>query len=223
MRQVFTSRKFSSQIQLDRKSPKWHHWRCQFQIPLFREARRFQAARMRSSLKFAKPGWPGLDKRSRRKDQFMKTRNIYSSQGGFTVVELLVALALIVLLMSILSQSFSEGARAFNHLKEIGDLDEQLGGDCMALAGNIAVVNQRTREFIENGLRTGTVNHEEASALREQYEAICAEALDLEVRLREVQSQIHNPGAQRVLQRSLNELERLKSATATMVRLLRLL
>jgi prepilin-type N-terminal cleavage/methylation domain-containing protein len=153
----------------------------------------------------------------------MKTRNTYSSQGGFTVVELLVAMALIVLLLSSLSQSFSEGARAFRHLKEVGDLDEKLGGDCMALAETIAVINQRTREFIEDGLRTGTVNHDEASALREQYEAICAEALDLEVRLRDVQGQVHNPGGQQVLQRSLNQLERLKSSAATMVGLLRLL
>ncbi len=153
----------------------------------------------------------------------MKNRNTHSSQGGFTVVELLVAMALIVFLMSILSQAFSEGARAFRHLKEIGDLDERLSGDCMALAENIAVTNQRTTEFIENGLRTGTVNREEANALREQYEAICAEVVDLELRLREVQSQIHNPGAQRVLQRSLNELETLKSLAATMVRLLGLL
>lgn len=153
----------------------------------------------------------------------MKTQNIHSSQGGFTVFELLVAMALIVLLMSILSQTFSEGARTFSHLKEIGDLDERLGDDCMALAEEIAVTNQRATEFIENGLRTGTADREEASALREQYEAICAEAVDLEARLRDVQSQIHNPGAQRVLQHSLNELERLKSLAATMVRLLRLL
>jgi hypothetical protein len=156
-------------------------------------------------------------------DKVMKARNTRRSQGGFTVFELLVAMALIVFLMSILSQTFSEGARAFRHLKGVGDLDERLGGDCMALAESIAVTNQRTREFIENGLRTGTVNREEASALREQYEAICAAAMDLDVRLREVQSHIHNPGAQRVLQHSLNELERLKSSAATMVRLLRLL
>jgi prepilin-type N-terminal cleavage/methylation domain-containing protein len=163
---------------------------------------------------------PGFHKRSTRKDQFLKTRNIHSSQGGFTVIELLVAMALIVLLMSSLSQAFSEGARTFRHLKALGDLDERLGPDCMALAENIAVTNQRTRELIENGLRTGTVNREEAGALRKQYEAICAEALDLELRLRDVQSKIHNPGAQRVLERSLNELERLKSSAATMVRLL---
>jgi len=152
----------------------------------------------------------------------MKTKNIHSSQGGFTLIELLVAMALIVFLMSVLSQTFSEGARTFSHLKEIGDLDERLRGDCTALAEEIAVTNQRATEFIENGLRTGTVNPEEASALREQYEVLCAEAADLEVRLRDVQSQIHNPGAQRVLQHSLNELERLKSLAATMVELLRL-
>jgi len=143
--------------------------------------------------------------------------------NGFTVFELLAAMASIVFLMAILSQAFSEGARAFRHLKETGDLDERLGADCMALADNITLTNQQATEFIENSLRTGTVNREEASALREQYEAICAEALDLEMRLREVQSQIHNPGAQQVLQRSLNELERLKSSAATMVELLRLL
>ena len=153
----------------------------------------------------------------------MKARNSHRSQRGFTLIELLAAMALIVLLMSILSQAFSEGARAFPHLKAISDLDERLGDDCMALAENIAVTNQRAREFIENGLRTGTVDSEEASALREQYEGICAEAVDLEVRLRDVQSKIHNPGTQRVLQHALNELERLKSSAATMVELLRLL
>ena len=143
--------------------------------------------------------------------------------NGFTVFELLAAMASIVFLMAILSQAFSEGARAFRHLKEIGDLDERLGADCMALADNITLTNQQATEFIENSLPTRTVNREEASALREQYEAICAEAFDLEMRLREVQSQIHNPGAQQILQRSLNELERLKSSAATMVELLRLL
>ena len=153
----------------------------------------------------------------------MKVRNICRSQSGFSLVELLIAMALIVLIMSILSQAFVGGLKTFRHLKEIGDLDETLDDDCLALAETIAVTNQRTTEFIENGLRTGTVNREEATALREQYEVICAEAADLEVRVRDVQSQIHNPGAQRVLQRSLNELERLKSSAATMVRLLGLL
>jgi prepilin-type N-terminal cleavage/methylation domain-containing protein len=156
------------------------------------------------------------------KEEIMKTRNIHSSQGGFTLIELLVAMALIVFLMSVLSQAFSEGARTFRHLKEVGDLDERLGDDCMALAEDIAVTNQQAKEFIENGMQTGTVDREKASALREQYEGICAEAADLEVRLRDVQSRIHNPGAQSVLQRSLNELERLKSLAATMVELLRL-
>ncbi len=68
----------------------------------------------------------------------MKARNSQRSQRGFTLIELLAAMALIVFAMSILSQAFSEGARAFRHLKEIGDLDERLGAACMALAANIA-------------------------------------------------------------------------------------
>ncbi len=150
----------------------------------------------------------------------MKTRKIRSSHHGFTPVELLIAMLLIVLIMSIISQAFSAGASSFRDLKAIGDLDERLGGDCLALAENITVTNERASEFIQTGLRTGTANREEAIALREQYEAICAAAVDLEIRLKEVQRQIENPRAQRVLQRSLNELERLKSSAARMVRLL---
>ncbi|MBI1913630.1 MAG: prepilin-type N-terminal cleavage/methylation domain-containing protein [Planctomycetes bacterium] len=45
---------------------------------------------------------------------------------GFTIVELLVAMALIVLIMSIISQAFVEGLGTFRQLKAIGDLQENL-------------------------------------------------------------------------------------------------
>src|SRR5437879_8964136 len=45
---------------------------------------------------------------------------------GFTLVELLVAMALIVLIMSIISQAFVEGLGTFRQLKGIGDLQERL-------------------------------------------------------------------------------------------------
>ena len=41
---------------------------------------------------------------------------------GFTIVELLVAMALIVLIMSIISEAFVEGLGTFRELKGIGDL-----------------------------------------------------------------------------------------------------
>jgi len=45
---------------------------------------------------------------------------------GFTLVELLVSMALIILVMSILSQAFVEGLTTFRELKAIGDLQENL-------------------------------------------------------------------------------------------------
>jgi len=66
---------------------------------------------------------------------------------------------------------------------------------------------------------TGTVNREEAHALREQYEAICATAENLEGRRREVRHQIEDPIARHLLQRSLDKLT--KSSAVLMVRLLR--
>ena len=152
----------------------------------------------------------------------MKTRHTRPSPRGFTLVELLIAMALIVFITPIINRAFSAGARTFDNLKAVGDLDERLGHDALALAEAITVTDRQAREFIENGLETGTVDRREAAELREQYEAICATAVDLEVRLREVLRNVQNRGAQRVLQRSLDLLEKLKPSAATMVSLLRL-
>src|SRR5262245_15307876 len=48
------------------------------------------------------------------------------SPPGFTLVELLVAMALIVLVMAILSAAFSIGLTSFSELKSIGDMSESL-------------------------------------------------------------------------------------------------
>src|SRR5689334_10440714 len=45
---------------------------------------------------------------------------------GFTIVELLVAMALIIFIMYILAEAFSAGASAFRSLKAIGDMNERL-------------------------------------------------------------------------------------------------
>src|SRR4051794_16784517 len=45
---------------------------------------------------------------------------------GFTLVELMVAMALIVLIMAIISQAFVEGLETFRQLKGIGDMQERL-------------------------------------------------------------------------------------------------
>lgn len=45
---------------------------------------------------------------------------------GLTLVEMLVALALTIFLMAILSEAFVTGLKAFRRLKAVGDLDQQL-------------------------------------------------------------------------------------------------
>src|SRR5258708_30612631 len=56
----------------------------------------------------------------------MTTRTTCPRRTGFTIVELLVAMALIVLIMSILSQAFVEGLETFRRLKGIGDMQDNL-------------------------------------------------------------------------------------------------
>src|SRR5262245_35445687 len=45
---------------------------------------------------------------------------------GFTITELLVAMALIIFIMYILAEAFSAGSTAFRNLKAIGDMNEKL-------------------------------------------------------------------------------------------------
>src|SRR5947208_11474370 len=45
---------------------------------------------------------------------------------GFTIVELLVALALIIFIMVILTEAFSAGLESFRRLKAIGDMQERM-------------------------------------------------------------------------------------------------
>src|SRR5262245_3587679 len=47
-------------------------------------------------------------------------------RSGFTITELLVAMALIIFIMAVLSEAFSAGMNAFRRLKAIGDMNERL-------------------------------------------------------------------------------------------------
>ncbi len=60
------------------------------------------------------------DRRERGRTSTMNKRQ------GFTIVELLVAMALIVLIMAILSEAFVAGLDGFRALKAVGDLQERL-------------------------------------------------------------------------------------------------
>lgn len=56
---------------------------------------------------------------------------------AFTLVEMLVAVALIVLIMSIVSQAFVEGLESFRQLKAIGDLQEELRSAAVPLRNDL--------------------------------------------------------------------------------------
>jgi type II secretory pathway pseudopilin PulG len=56
-----------------------------------------------------------------------------SRRQGFTIVELLVALALIIFIMLILTEAFSAGMETFRRLKAIGDMQERLRSTALIL------------------------------------------------------------------------------------------
>src|SRR5437870_11122493 len=62
---------------------------------------------------------------------------------GFTLVELMVAMALIVLIMAIISQAFVEGLETFRQLKGIGDLQERLRTAAVPLRDDLVAQHLR--------------------------------------------------------------------------------
>jgi len=104
------------------------------------------------------------------------------ARTGFTVTELLVAMALIVFIMAIISESFSAGASAFRNLKAIGDMAERLRSAAILLRRDLDETHFEATDFVRTSLITGKADVEEAAALREDYEGIGerAEALDVE-------------------------------------------
>src|SRR5262245_22828321 len=66
---------------------------------------------------------------------------------GFTIVELLVSMALILFIMAILSQAFVTGLETFSQLKGIGDMEERLRGAATVLRSDLQ------QSHFEGGLR----------------------------------------------------------------------
>jgi len=57
----------------------------------------------------------------------MRYRNIQTSpRAGLTLIEMLVAMALAIFLMAVLSEAFVVGLKSFRQLKALGDMDEGL-------------------------------------------------------------------------------------------------
>lgn len=134
-------------------------------------------------------------------------------------MELLVAMALIVLIMAILSQAFAAGVGTLRQLKALGDMQEQLRAGAAALRSDLAETHFQTREFIFRTLQSGAGDPQEAAALIEDYERICAQTEQLSADLRRVNPP--NRVAQRVLRQTLEDLSRLKLSAQLMIELLR--
>jgi len=141
---------------------------------------------------------------------------------GFTLAELLVVMALIVLIMSILEEAFVEGVESFRKLKAIGDMQETLRGT-ENLDSWFRRLRVETQDFVFEGLRTNDVDPEEAADLADGYAEIERIACDLSKTLDELLRQTTNPVAKVRIERSQRVLERLKQYAAGMVDLLGLI
>jgi prepilin-type N-terminal cleavage/methylation domain-containing protein len=85
----------------------------------------------------------------------MTARIDNSHRAGFTLVELLVAMALIVLIMSIMSQAFVEGLDTFRQLKGIGDMQENLRTTVVPLRNDLLQRHFDGTQKLSTGYGTG--------------------------------------------------------------------
>jgi hypothetical protein len=145
-----------------------------------------------------------------------------SPRRGYTISELLVAMALIVFIMVVLSESLSTGLEAFRKLKGIGDQQEKLRTAATLLRRDLAEAHFDTTRFVAQGLRNGKVNPEEAGGLRARYEAIAADAGALDAQFAALGARTPNPAAKRVIQRLAATLELIEFHAKNMVVLIRL-
>src|SRR5262245_46777387 len=87
---------------------------------------------------------------------------------GFTVVELLVAMALIVFIMTILSEAFSAGLKTFRDLKAAGDMSERLRSATTVLRSDLLAADHFSRDFIREGLETKVVDPRDVELIKLQ-------------------------------------------------------
>lgn len=150
----------------------------------------------------------------------MTTQLSRRSRNGYTLVELLVAMAMIVMIMSILSEAFVAGLETFRELKGIGDLNERLRGSAVQLRDGVRDSHFETNRFLGDTIRTGSPDGATVADLRNRYRAISEDAIDLDDRLREVGRGTRNPIAKWLLARVLEMLDGVRTGADTMVALL---
>lgn len=99
---------------------------------------------------------------------------------GFTLVEMLIALALSIFIMAILSEAFVTGLKAFSQLKALGDLEERLRTVANIIRRDLRAAHfENSKKLSEctvtgkpmpmlDGLRAGTYSVGEAIMLNQQ-------------------------------------------------------
>jgi prepilin-type N-terminal cleavage/methylation domain-containing protein len=146
-----------------------------------------------------------------------------AARRGFTLVELLVAMAAIVFIMSILSEAFVEGLDTLRDLKALGDMQEQLRGAAAPLRSKVLLGHFQTEEFIDDTLRTGSPNPAKIADLRALYVSISDDAESLEGPLRDLRGQTTDRVVRRQFDLALKNLFAIKYRAERMVELLDLI
>jgi hypothetical protein len=155
----------------------------------------------------------------------MITQHIRRTPGrrAFTITELLVAFALIIFIMSILSAAFAAGMKTFSQIKGAGDMSEELRAAAVKLRSDVDETNGLASDFIRTGLLNGKVDPATAADLKGRYEKIREEAAAIEPQLREVEKKTVNPAARRVMKLTIQALVGIKENASRAIEILDLL
>jgi hypothetical protein len=147
----------------------------------------------------------------------------FPTRRGFTLAELLVAMAGIIFIMSIVSEAFVNGLDTLRDLKALGDMEEELRGAAIPLRSDVLLGHFQTEEFIAETMRTGSPNPAKVADLRALYLSISADAQSLEGPLEDLRRQTTDRIARRQFDLSLKNLFAIKYRAERLVELLDLI
>lgn len=149
-------------------------------------------------------------------------RHSAPTRPAFTLVELLVALALVILVMAIVTRAFSSSSRAFRNLKASGDMQERLRGDAEAIRRDLTAANLLAASLVSGGLRDGAIDCDSADDLMQRYGAVATAADELESSLKKLERQTSDAADRRVIRRLREDSARVETVAVGMVESIRL-
>lgn len=132
-------------------------------------------------------------------------------------------MALILPVLALLNQALAQAADGFRDLKAIGDQAEKLRTTATTLRRDLGAAHFDAARLTVEGLRTGSVDREEAGELRTRYEALAARIDAFDAELREVEQELETPAEKRIVRRARGVLDRIGLAVTAATRLLALI